>query len=660
MNDVPRHITDLPPEQRAIRAKCFHPSGDFVEFKKEEIEQSIPERFEKIVRVFPDHMAVKSKNQTLTYGQLNKAANQVANAVLARRREGQEPVALFFERDASLIIANLAVLKAGKIALHVDPNAPGDRTAHILQDSGAPLILTNHRNSSMALHWAKHGMRLLNVDEPNQNFPDDNVQMSISPEAFANITYTSGSTAQAKGAVKTHRSILHVVRNFTNCCHICPYDRLMVFGRGVSGKHLFNGLLNGATQYLVDKNAEGLLHLADWLAQEEISIFASLPTVFRHLASSLPVRENFPKLRLIRLSGEPLLKSDVELYKNRFSSACLLVNTYAAQETGDVCLYFMDRSTAIIGSRAPVGYTLEGAEVSVLDDFGNKAEANQPGEIVVTNPFRSSGYWEQSEATRDKFSSVASGAKIFRTGDLGQMSMDGCLIHLGRKDSMIKIRSFRVDTADVEVALAHHPEVKAVAVIGRQTSSGDVKLVAYFVPNTEPAPAVTSLRSFLKDKLPDYMIPSAFIALEALPLTATGKLNRRALPEPGVSRPKLSQAYAPPQTPVEARLERIWAEVLTLDQVGIHDNFFDLGGHSLAATRVVSQVIKQFQLEIPLQLLFQSPTIGAMAAVISRHQANKLSDVKLDRILAELESLSEEEAGKILADHSSRAQDRGD
>jgi acyl carrier protein len=149
-------------------------------------------------------------------------------------------------------------------------------------------------------------------------------------------------------------------------------------------------------------------------------------------------------------------------------------------------------------------------------------------------------------------------------------------------------------------------------------------------------------------------------AVLARSLTATGKLNRRALPEPGVSRPKLSQAYAPPQTPVEARLERIWAEVLTLDQVGIHDNFFDLGGHSLAATRVVSQVIKQFQLEIPLQLLFQSPTIGAMAAVISRHQANKLSDVKLDRILAELESLSEEDAGRILADQSIRAQDRGD
>jgi acyl carrier protein len=238
------------------------------------------------------------------------------------------------------------------------------------------------------------------------------------------------------------------------------------------------------------------------------------------------------------------------------------------------------------------------------------------------------------------------------------MLPDGCLIHLARKDFVIKIRGFRVDIGEVERALLSHPQLKEAGVAVWERDPGEKYLAAYIVARAKPAPRIDELRRFLKNKLPEYMIPSVFMFLEGLPLT-NGKLDRKALPKPDHKRPQLSQTYVPARSEIESRLVEIWVEVLSLDQVGVHDNFFDLGGHSLAATRVISQVVKQFQLEIPLQLLFQSPTIAEMAGVISRHQGNHLSDMKLDRILTELEALSEEEAGKILAAQSDAAHDRG-
>jgi amino acid adenylation domain-containing protein len=650
MSKLSAYPTKLPPEQETIRAKCFHPTGTFIEFRKEELEQSIPDRFEKIAARFPDHIAVKSRNQTLTYGQLNQAANRLARTVLARRGESQEPVALFFERGVSLIIANLAVLKAGKLALQVDPFAPRARIAHILEDSQASLILTNLKNSSIAHESVKGGRNLLNLNELDSNSADENVHLSMPPNAYANITYTSGSTGQAKGAVKTHRSILHKVMNFTNSCHICADDRLGVFGRGAIGKHLFNGLLNGATQYLLDLQDEALLHLADWLIREEITIFITLPTGFRHLVSSLPREESFPRLRLIRLSGEPLVKRDLELYKKHFSSDCFLVNTYAAQETGDVCLYFIDKDTAISSSHVPVGYPMEGMEVFVLDDLGNKAEYNQAGEIVVRSHFLSPGYWQKNETTQENFLSRPNNREkqAYLTGDIGKMSEDGCLVHLGRNDSRVKIRSFRVDVGEVEATLADHPGVKEAAVVAKEIPSGDTILVGYIVPHSEQAPTVTSLRRFLNERLPEYMVPAFFTTLAKFPLTATGKVDRRALPDPAKERPDLDTPFVEPRTTIERELASIWAEILSLQEVGIHDSFFDVGGHSLAAMRVVSQVIKKFQMELPLQSLLQSPTIAEMAGVITEHRGKQLGGDELERILIDLELMSDEEAQRLL------------
>ena len=655
-------VTHLPPEQEAIRASCFHPTGTFVEFPKEEIEQSIPERFGKIVRRYPDRIAVKTKNGSLTYHELNKASNRLARAMLARSGLRQEPVGLFLEDGLQLIAAHLATLKAGKFSMGLDPSAPRTRTAHLLDDSQAPLIVADRKTELSARQWATGVTQLINMDELNSGLSEENLGLSISPEAYCYVRYTSGSTGQAKGGLKTHRHVLHAVMNATNNFHICADDRSMLLSRDASmGKYAFEVLLNGAALCPFYAQEEGLVELADWLIQEQITFYYSFPTAFRHFVNALSYGNNFSKLRLIRLEGEPVYRSDVELYRKHFSSECLLVNSFSSTETGPICLYFLDKDTEVTGTCVPAGYPVDGVRVLLVDELGEEVGCNQPGEIAVQSPFLSSGYWQRHELTHAKFQSPVDGGndRVYLTGDLGRCWEDGCLELIGRKDFQVKIRSFRVDIAEVEAVLKLHPEVKEITIIASNDQSDNTRLIAYLVPRSYPSPTINGLRDFLKERLPDYMIPSAFVTLEKLPLMSTGKVDRRALPDPGTSRPNLDTHYVAPRTRDEEELAQIWAEVLPVDHVGIHDNFFDLGGHSLAAMRVVSQVIKNFQLELPLQSLFQSPTIAEMAAVIMEHRGKQLGDDELERILDELELMSDEEAKRLLNTEGGRSNTEG-
>ena len=661
MSDSLSPASNLPPEQEVIRAKCFHPSGTFIEFPKEEIEQSIPERFEKIVRLYPDRLAVRTTSRALTYDELNKAANRLARAILTQRGQGQEPVALCLRDGVQLVTAHLAVLKAGKFSLGLDPSASPDRRAHLLRDSQAALVVTDAETGPIARHGVNRAEQLINMDEAGSSTGEQDLGLAISPHDYSYLRYTSGSTGQAKGALKTHRHVMHAVMNATNYFHICAADRSMLLSRSSClGKYAFEILLNGAALcpfYIAD---EGLAYLADWLIQEQMTLYNSFPTAFRHFLSALPDTCNFSNLRLIRLADEPVYRSDVELYRKHFSSDCLFVNSFCSTETGPMCVYFLDKAMEVAGTFVPAGFPVDGMEVVVLDEHGKQVGSNQPGEIAVRSRYLSSGYWGRPELTQEKFFSgpQTEEERLYLTGDLGQFSDDGCLELLGRKDFQVKIRSFRVDVGEVEAELAVHPGVKEVAVIGKKDHSENTRLVAYLVPHSRPAPTVSSLRAFLKDRLPDHMIPTAFVTLDKLPLLSAGKVDRRALPDPGHARPELDTPHVTPRTSIERELWRIWTEVLGLGQIGIHDNFFDLGGDSLTATRVVSQVIKAFQLDLPVKSLFDSPTVAEMAIVVAQNQAKKVGQEELARLLSELESITETEAQRLLAKESSAGRDQ--
>ena len=642
----------LPPEQQAIRAKCFHPTGKFVAFEREEIEQSIPERFEKIVRQFPERVAVKSKENEITYDALNRAANRLARAILAWRGTCHGPVAILVEYGISPIIANLAVLKAGKFSLQLNPAASRSARAHRLKESQATLVVTDSKNVLKAMECAGSSECLINIDDPDLALSDENLELSASPTSYAYIRYTSGSTGQAKAAIKTNRHVLNDVMNFTNSFHLCIEDRITLLNRDYLGKNVFQALLNGATLYPVNVQEEGLVQLATWMIQEEITSYQSFSTAFRHFVGTLQSTIEFPNLRLIRLEGESVYKTDVELYKRHFSSDCIFVNSLSSTETGTVSLYYIDKNAEICGKRVPAGYPVESKEVLLLDETGKGIGFNQPGEIAVRSRFLSLGYWQRSELTRQKFLPDPEGGEehVYLTGDLGQRSEDGCLELLGRKDSQVKIRNFMVDVAETEAVLATHPGVREASVVAASDRSDNTRLVGYIVPRDQPPPTITNLRKFLQQRLVDHMIPSVFVFLDKFPLLSTGKIDRRALPEPGGARPEMNAPYISPRSSIEEDLARIWAQVLSLDQVGIFDNFFELGGHSLAATQVVSHVIQTFQLELPLQSLFQAPTVAEMAVVITEHQGKKLDETEMAIILTELESISEEKATQLLAD----------
>ena len=664
MSDFSQRITNLPPEQQAIRAKCFHPTGARVEFKEEEIEQSIPERFEKIVRLYPDRLAVKTNTDHLTFDQLNNAANRVAKAILQVRGEKPEPVALLFEQGAPAIVAILGILKAGKFYVPLDPSFSLGRSKDILADSTANLIVTNAKSLSTAVILAQGGCQLINIDDLEDNESKENPDVSITPEALAYIVYTSGSTGQPKGVAQSHRYVLYHVFEYGESFHISLEDRVsLVFPWSFNGgAHIiYSTLLNGATLFPFDVKAEGFERLARLLV-EEITIYHSTATVLRQLLTIISPDELLQRPRLVRLGGEPVTEADILLYKRRFARDCLMLNSLAATEAGVICRYFFDKESVITNGNVAVGYPAYGKEILLLDDDGNAVGFDQIGEIAVKSRYLCSGYWRRPDLTTAKFLTSPSGgeAQIYLTGDFGRMTPDGCLYHLGRKDFQVKIRGYRVEVAEIETALLQHEDIKEVVVVGREDQQGNTQLVAYFVPVGKHTPSVSQLRKLLNQKLPDYMVPSAFVALDALPLTPNGKIRRQGLPDLDGSRPNLDSPFVAPRNLIEEKLAAVWAEVLSLKEVSVHDHFFDLGGHSLAATRVVSRVIKQFQTEVPLQVLFQSPTIAAMAAVIAEHQTKKLGDNEIEAILAELESLTDEEAKLLLTGGAGETRHRRD
>jgi len=645
-----RNNVRLPPEQQAIRAKCFHPLGLFVEFPQEEIEQSIPARLEKTVRKHPERIAVKTKTQQLTYAELNQAANRVAQAILAQRGVGQEPIGLLFPKGVPLIVSILGALKAGKICVPMDPTLPQARLSHILEDTQANLILTNHEYLAMVNELVPE-KQSLDIDESETSRAMGNPDIVLPPDAFAFIFYTSGSTGRPKGIVENHRNLLHYVMTETNDYHICVEDRLTFLVP--TGRDIFRATLNGASVYPVDIKHEGLSGLARWLIQEEITLFSSVPSVFRHLVSTLTGAERFPHLRLIKLMGEPMYRRDVELHRKHFATRCILANSYGPNETGLIAHYVINRDTQITSSTVPVGNSVEDKEVLILDEEDKEVGFGQTGQIAVRSRYLSPGYWRRPDLTRAAFSTAFSedAKRLYRTGDLGAMRSDGCLMHLGRIDFQVKIRGNRVELAEVEMALLDLEVVKEAVVVAREDVRGHKRLIAYIVPQSAPAPTAGALRSALAAKLPDYMVPPAFVFLDSLP-QVNGKVDRRSLPRPEGVRPALDQPYTAAATAIESQLVQIWEEVLNFHPVGVHDNFFDLGGHSLAATRVVSQVIKQFQLELPLQSLFATPTVAKMAAIITAHQGKKLGEKEMEKILTELELLTDEEARLLLANKS--------
>lgn len=614
---------NLPPEQQAIRDKCFHPSGAFVEFPIEDVETSVCARFEEIVARYPDNWAIVSDAETVTYAELNERANRVARTIIDRLGVEPQAIALLFESKPSLVVAMLAVLKAGKVLVLLDAAAPEEHNRAVVADVQARCLLVEQQTESFGREIAKEDCRLLNIAAIEQVMIASNPGLLISPDALAAVAYTSGSTGKPKGILWTHRNMLHQTMLFTNEFHHCERDRLsyLAAGAATAAMHPFYALLVGAAVLPFDVKRHGSAALIAWLRQTEATVCALSAPLFRSLASSLTGRERVPNLRLLRLSSEAAYQADFDLYRRHFPEHCLLANGVGPSECFLLATYLMDHNSRFDSHEIPIGYACSGKDILLLDESGASLGFDRIGEIAVRSAYLSPGYWHQAALTAERFEPDPLGStdRLYRTGDLGLRRADGCLIHKGRKDFRAKIRGYGVEVAEVEAVMRRFPGILDAVVVTRpQARSGENRLIAYFVAAEHVALTSTRWRAFLAEKIPEYMIPAVFVQLEKLPLTANGKVDRAALPAPDHGRPNLGTPYVRPESLPHERLAAIWSSVLGIEPIGLLDNFFDLGGDSLLAMRAIAQAQQAFAVEIPLVEFFDAPTISAVAELIQR------------------------------------------
>ncbi len=613
----------LPESQRSIRARCVHPTGPFVPFEEDSLQGTIVSRFEAQVKAGPDRLAIRSPTSELTYREVDALATRLAATLLGRRGDIEEPVALVFEHDGPLFAAMLGVLRAGKFYVPLDPSYPSERLRYMLDDAHAAVVVSSHECRPVARELAGVERDVVCLDALDVVVDAEAVTRPIAPEQSALLLYTSGSTGRPKGFVHTHRNVLLDVMNYTNTVHYSAADRFLLVSSCAfadSIRTIYGSLLNGASLLPFDLKRYGIQELSGWLTSQQITIYRSVPTVFRHFVRTLSGAETFDDLRLIVLGGEPVLRRDVELYQRHFPETCILVNRIGTGEALTYGCYFVDQHTTVDGTKVPVGYPFPGKEILLLDGSGREIDGPGVGELVVRSRFMSPGYWRRPDLTAAAFSSVPgeSGLRVYRTGDRCERLSDGCLVHLGRQDFQVKIRGHRIETAEIDMALAEHPAIADAVVVARPDDDGELRLVAYVVLATSSALTRADLRRFLATRLPDPMLPSAYEVLESLPFTTSGKVDRRALPAPGTHTLEGDvEPEAAPETPVETALAGIWCEVLCLERVGRDQHFLDLGGDSLRAMRVIVRVRSTFGVALSVRDLLGAATVAEMARVVA-------------------------------------------
>ena len=608
----------MPESQRLIRARCIHPTGTWLPFPAEAMAHSIPERFEQQVREHATRLAVQADDNALSYAQLNEQVNRLAWAIHAQLGTTTQRVAVLFEHGLPSITALLAVLKSGHIYVPLDPGFPAERWRAILQDAQAALCLTSSRYAG-----ALPDVRCLDVDALPPGLPTTNLGLTIAPDALAYIMYTSGSTGQPKGVMQTQRNRLQGIMQYSNDYHICPDDHVTNLhppGFSSSPLDMLGALLNGASLHPFDAKTRDLSQLPGWIEQHGITLLSWVTTPFRRLCALLPDGHLFRSLRLISLGSEAVTREDVELYRRHSGADCIFAVRYGSGESLNIRVYFMDKHSPLPERVVPSGYAMPDKDVLIVNELGETLGAGAVGEIAVRSRYLSPGYWRRPDLTQAAFAATDDPAvRVYRTGDLGCLLPDGCLMHLGRTAQHVRLRGMSVDLFEIESALRQYPTLREVAVVVQPGVDGEEQLVAYVAGDTAGVPGASALRAFLRTKLPDHMLPSVFVPLPALPLTASGKLDRNALRALTPAR-----AHTPPRIPLEQQLCQWWAEVLDAGAVGLDDDFFALGGDSLRATLLVNRLQTLLDVALPVGMLFDAPTVRELLAYLRRHHAQAL------------------------------------
>jgi amino acid adenylation domain-containing protein len=613
-------------------------------------ERCIQHLLEAQVKRTPDALAVVSAGQRLTYSELNGRANQLAHYLRSLGVGPETIVGLCMEPSLEMTVALLGILKAGGAYLPIDPTLPQERCSYFLEDTRTQLLLTTQ---DLAEHFSHQRVGLLYLDSASEEInkqSQENPKVGVTPENLAYVIYTSGSTGQPKGVLLSHRGLVNHSVYCVDRYGLQPQDRVLQFASlsfDVAAEEIFPTLLSGAAVVLwPDRRTSAFDALLELIEEENLSVL-NLPAAYWHewVAELYRTREQVAEsLRLLIIGSDRVLRERLSQWRQLVWHDVEWRNAYGLTETTITTTIYEppSRLDDLQGLSLPVGRPIANTQVYLLDANLNPVPVGIPGELYVGGDGLARGYLNQSERTAERFIpdpfGSRAGARLYRTGDLARYLPDGNLDLLGRADQQVKIRGFRIELGEIESVLARYPGIHECVVIVREYQPGDRQLVGYVVAEPSGTLDIVALRSYLREQLPEYMVPSRLHQLDQMPLNANGKVDRRALPAPEITLQETSgSGYPTSWTPTQEMLAGIWCEVLGLEQVSLGDNFFDLGGHSLLATQASSRVQEAFAVEFQLHHFFETPVLRDMAEVLEEaHRAgHEMKPAPLKRVSRE-------------------------
>ncbi len=614
------------------------------------------ERVEAQVRRTPEAVAVVYGDDELTYQELDRQANQVAHYLHTLGVGPEVLVGLCMDRSLEIVVALLGILKAGGAYVPLDPRYPKDRLGAILEEAQVSLVLTDGES---ATSLPPHGAKVVNLEMDAERIARESVETPSStgcPDNLIYVIFTSGSTGKPKGVMATHRGLCNRITWMQEAYPLTVADRVLQktpISFDVSAWEFFWPLVAGARLVMArPKGHQDPAYLAGVIAAAGITTMHFVPSMLQSFLD-LPGVAACTSLRQVFCSGEELPNELCERFFAHLSTSGVnLHNLYGPTEASiDVTAW-----TCRAGwprRRVPIGRPIANTQIYILDSLLQPCPIGVPGELCIGGVGVARGYLQQPGLTAESFIPHPfsdEGARLYKTGDRARYLPDGNIEFLGRTDHQVKIRGFRIELGEIEAALSQYAAVREAVVVAREDAPGEKRLVAYLVPKDTQGIPVDALRAFVKTKLPDHMVPNAFIELPILPLTPSGKVDRRGLPAPGHARPALERTYVEPRTMTEKAIASIWTEVLGIERVGIHDDFFDLGGHSLQGTRVITRIRSVFRVELTLNQLFETPTVAGLTAAVVQCQIEQADNNLVSQVLAEVEQLSSSEAERVLVE----------
>jgi amino acid adenylation domain-containing protein len=616
-----------------VAGNSINPSIEYTYFERSEIEQSIPLRFDNIIRRFPNKTALKSNNQAFTYKQLDDRCNMVALYILKTVKDSEETsvqgsnIILLFGHNISMIIAILSSLKSGKTYVPVDPDFPINRIVSILNDSNSRIIITESRYVELATqisNLADNGVIVIDIEAIGNYFVVNDLLIQKSfPDKndICYVLYTSGSTGNPKGVCQTHRNVLHFIQVYTNALKINCDDNLSMLSNyhfDASVMSIYGGLLNGATICLYDIKNKGIDGLSDYIISNNISIYHSTPSIYRSLLNAQNKDIIYESVRLVVLGGESTKKNDFDLFKKYFNDDCIMINGLGPTESTVTLQYFMNKSTRIKSEIIPVGYPVENTKVFIIKNENEIARVYEQGEIVYQSDYLALGYLNDEEKTKKVFPDnlLGDGKRCYKSGDIGRILSNGMIEFTGRNDSQFKIRGIRVEIGDIESKLKQIPYI-IDAVVLPQTINETTVLIAYIVSNLSENKTF-DIKNRLRKELPDYMIPNHFIRIDELPLNQNGKIDKNKLMTFYTNSLHNVDLYRPLESKTEQELGLMWQNLLNVEKIGAEDNFFDVGGHSLMLFKLKKQILERFGIDIPMNKYFDH-SLSQISRLIDSH-----------------------------------------